>query len=58
MEKAHKGKRILLASTAIYNQGEVPVGQENNLWEYIITGVNNDSCLGRTLQTTSTKTAG
>ena len=43
MEKAYKGKRILLASMAIHNQGEVPAGQENYLWEYIVTGV-NDNC--------------
>ncbi|KAL7541905.1 hypothetical protein ACHAXR_011364, partial [Thalassiosira sp. AJA248-18] len=42
LEKAHKGKCLLLASKAPHKPGQIPQGEEDFLWEYTFTKVNKD----------------
>ena len=42
LEKAHKDNRILLSSKDLYKSGCVPDGEEDYLFQYIFTQVNDD----------------
>ena len=42
LEESHKGKRILLDANQLYPRGSVPRGEDNHLFQYRISGVNED----------------